>query len=67
MDYRNTIYCTTGFSPPQLVLSRNIRTRSNLINPKSDNNIELKKLQIKIKISHENQVKKLDCLNDVQI
>ena len=57
MDYRNTIHCTTGFSPAQIIFCRNIRTRLDLLNPRRDNNIDLSKIKTNIKIAQENQVK----------
>ncbi|XP_026322974.1 uncharacterized protein K02A2.6-like [Hyposmocoma kahamanoa] len=35
MDYRNSIHSTTRYSPAQMVFGRKLRTRLDLINPKS--------------------------------
>ena len=53
--YHNTPHCTTGNSPPKLLLGRNFRTRLDLLKPNIAERVENK--QWDQKISHDNAAK----------
>ncbi|XP_036340257.1 uncharacterized protein K02A2.6-like [Rhagoletis pomonella] len=58
LDYRNAAHCSTGVSPAQLMFSRQLRTRLDLLNPKRKAEEKIKEVIEENVIKQQNRRKK---------
>lgn len=73
LDYRNTVHCTTGVSPANLMFGRALRTKFDLMNPysqrqllnKNDIKTKVKTMQIKQKQAYKGRRKSNYLLGEV--